>query len=246
MSTSTSFSDADVVDITGIDDRSQQSSSQPQVSGRQARVRLALVNDYELILEGLQALLAPFANRLEVVEIDIRAQPSEAVDIALFDPYGHANLGLDEVRVLAANPNVGAVAVYTWQVLTGQADQLLEAGADAVLAKSLSGEMLVEQLERVARGETVVSQDFRLNTVMTWPGADLRLTERESEVVTFLASGMSNRDIAGAMRLSENTVKTHLKSIFQKIGVSSRAQAVARIVTDPAFHRATRHPNGSS
>src|SRR5258706_340003 len=63
------------------------------------------------------------------------------------------------------------------------------------------------------------------------------LTERESEVVTFLASGMSNRDIADAMILSENTVKTHLKSIFQKIGVSSRAQAVARIVTDPAFQR---------
>jgi len=240
MSMSVSLSDVEVIDRTR--------SGQPEGRAKdgwanqppEARTRLALVNDYELILRGLQGLLAPFTSRVEVVEVDVRKQPVQPVDIALFDPYGHPHLGLDAVGELAQNPNVGAVVVYTWQLMRGQADKLLAAGAKAVLAKSISGEELVNDLQRVARGETVVSRDFRPNTSMTWPGSDMRLTERESEVVTFLASGMSNRDIADAMILSENTVKTHLKSIFQKIGVTSRAQAVARIVTDPAFQRVSR------
>jgi len=238
MSTSVSLSDADVTDPT----RLGESERADRWANKRVDppTRLALVNDYELILRGLQGLLAPFADRVEVVEVDVRNEPVQHVDIALFDPYGHTHLGLDTIGELAQNPHVGAVVVYTWQLMRGQADKILASGAKAVLAKSISAEELVKGLERVAEGETVVSQDFRLNTSMTWPGYDLHLTERESEVVTFLASGMSNRDIADAMILSENTVKTHLKSIFQKIGVSSRAQAVARIVTDPAFQRASR------
>lgn len=240
MSMSTSLSDSEVVDVTqsgGSTEEQGEGWASQQPSGR---MRLALVNDYELILRGLQTLLEPFTDRVEVVEVDLRREPAQSVDIALFDPYGQTHLGLEPVGALARNPNVGAVVVYTWQLMSGQADKILASGAKAVLAKSISAENLVDELERVARGETVVSRDFRLNTSMAWPGADLRLTERESEVVTFLASGMSNRDIADAMILSENTVKTHLKSIFQKIGVSSRAQAVARIVTDPAFQRISR------
>jgi len=240
MSMSTSLSDTVVVDVTRTGENGEEVEEGRAAEARTGRTRIALVNDYELILKGLQSLLEPFAERVEIVEMDVRRVPTQPVDIALFDPYGSSHLGLDEVGALARNANVGAVAVYTWQLMSGQTDKILAAGASAVLAKSLTAAELVDELVRVANGETVVSRDFRLNTPMSWPGADLRLTERESEVVTFLASGMSNRDIADAMILSENTVKTHLKSIFQKIGVSSRAQAVARIVTDPAFQRVSR------
>jgi len=238
MSMSASLSDAGVLEPTptdGAETREDWTAGRPS-----GRLRLALVNDYELILRGLQRLLEPFTDRVEVVEVDVSRQPAGPVDIALFDPYGHPHLGLETITALAGNPRVGAVVVYTWQLMRGQVDKILSCGASAVVAKSVSGEELVKDLEQLANGDTVVSHDFRLNTSMSWPGADLRLTERESEVVSFLASGMSNRDIADAMILSENTVKTHLKSIFQKIGVSSRAQAVARIVTDPAFQRASR------
>jgi len=244
MSMSTSLSETEVVDVTRSGGNVEEETTLRANQEKRGRIRVALVNDYELILHGLEALLAPFNDRLEVVELDVRRQPVQPVDIALFDPYGHTHLGLDQVGALANNPNVGAVVVYTWQLMTGQAEKIISYGARAVLAKSLSGSDLVDELEEVTRGKTIVSHDFRLNTSMTWPGADLRLTERESEVVTFLATGKSNRDIADAMILSENTVKTHLKSIFQKIGVSSRAQAVARIVTDPAFQRVARPSSG--
>jgi len=240
MSMRTGLSDTEVVDVTRSGETTEGATAFRTNEQQSGLLRLALVNDYELVLRGVEALLAPFSDRLQVVELDVRRQPVQPVDIALFDPYGHHHLGLDEVAALAATPNVGAVAVYTWQLMTGQADKIIEAGAKAVLAKSLSAEELVSSLERVTKGETIVSREYRLNTPVMWPGAEMRLTERESEVVTFLASGMSNRDIASALILSENTVKTHLKSIFQKIGVSSRAQAVARIVTDPAFQRVSR------
>jgi len=231
----TSYSESQRVDVTRPEAGGGQEPEARAREGEHAVLRLAVVNDYELVLRGVQALLAPFTGRVEIVEVDIRRQPTVDVEIAVFDPYGHHHLGLEDVAALSRSPHVGAVVVYTWQLMSGQADTIIAAGAKGVLAKSLGAEEFMSSLERVSRGETVVSRDFRLNTAMSWPGADLRLTERESEVVTFLASGMSNRDIADALILSENTVKTHLKSIFQKIGVSSRAQAVARIVTDPAF-----------
>ena len=84
-------------------------------------------------------------------------------------------------------------------------------------------------------------------------------TLRESEVALFLTQGMRNRDIANALWVSENTVKTHLKSIFQKTSVSSRAEAIVRISRDASFtakrneqrtaestrrSAKTSHPNG--
>jgi DNA-binding NarL/FixJ family response regulator len=73
----------------------------------------------------------------------------------------------------------------------------------------------------------------------SWPGHDLGLTARESEVAVFLANGCSNREIADALFISEHTVKTHLKAILRKTGVASRAAAAVRIAQDSGFRRRT-------
>ena len=86
----------------------------------------------------------------------------------------------------------------------------------------------------------MVSEVFHRPRGYTWPGHDLGLTARESEVAAFLAQGLSNRDMAEALSISEHTVKSHLKAIFQKTGVASRAQAVARISDDFRFRRISR------
>ena len=62
----------------------------------------------------------------------------------------------------------------------------------------------------------------------------------ESEVAAFLVQGLSNQEMADALCISEHTVKSHLKAIFQKTGVSSRTQAVAHLAGDPAFRRVDR------
>jgi DNA-binding NarL/FixJ family response regulator len=216
------------------------------------RTRVALVNDYEIVLRGLEAMLRPFRDRIEVVELDVEQNPDEVVDVALFDTYGHPRLGLDRVADLARSPHVRAVAVYTWSFAPERFDAARAAGARGVLAKSMSAEALVEALQQIGRQEEFVSARFGRSVRQPWPGPDLGLTLREGEVALFLAQGLRNRDIASALWVSENTVKTHLKSIFQKTAVRSRGEAIVRISRDASFspkrheHRGAAEPTKRS
>jgi DNA-binding NarL/FixJ family response regulator len=208
--------------------------SQSEVGAR-PRVRVALVNDYEIVLRGLESMLAPFHDVIDVVELDVDRNPDEWVDVALFDTYGHPRIGLDRIASLANDPHVGAVAVYTWSFTAERFDAARAAGARGVLAKSMPAEELVDAIQQIAHEHEFVSAHFGRNVRQPWPGHDLGLTLRESEVALFLAQGLRNRDIASALWVSENTVKTHLKSIFQKTAVSSRAEAIVRITHDTSF-----------
>lgn len=199
------------------------------------RTRVALVNDYEIVLRGLESMMQPYRDRIDVVELDVERNPDQLVDVALFDTYGHPRLGLDRVTSLARDPHVGAVAVYTWSFTPERFDAARAAGARGVLAKSMSAEALVDAIEQIARAEEFVSAHFGRSVRQPWPGHDWGLTLRESEVALFLAQGLRNRDIASALWVSENTVKTHLKSIFQKTSVTSRAEAIVRISRDTSF-----------
>jgi NarL family two-component system response regulator LiaR len=200
-------------------------------------LRVALVNDFELILRGLEALLGPFPDRVLVVELDVGGNPEHRVDIALFDTYGHARGGVDRVRSLAMDPGIGAVVAYTWSLAPERIDAILAAGARGGLSKSTPAEELLDALAAIDRGQTVVSPEIRRPRGCSWPGHDFGLTERESEVAAFLAAGLSNQEIADALFISVHTVKSHLKAIFQKTGVVSRTQAVARIGDDVDFRR---------
>jgi DNA-binding NarL/FixJ family response regulator len=204
------------------------------------RTRVALVNDYEIVLRGIESMLLPFRDRIEVVEIDVERNPDRPVDVALFDTYGHPRLGLDRIASLAQDPHVRAVAVYTWSFTPERFEAAKAAGARGVLAKSMPAEALVEAIEQLAREEEFVSAHFGRSVRQPWPGHDMGFTLRESEVALFLTQGLRNRDIASALWVSENTVKTHLKSIFQKTSVTSRAEAIVRISRDASFN-AKRH-----
>jgi DNA-binding NarL/FixJ family response regulator len=199
--------------------------------------RVAVVNDFDLVVRGLAGMLDQFRDRLRVVELDVKTRPHHCVDIALFDTYGHPHNGIDQVSALADDPRVGAVVVYTWAITAEKCEAAVAAGARGVIAKSEPAEALARALIAVDGGELVVSGSFRRPQGYSWPGHDMGLTARESEVAAFLSEGLSNRDMADALLISEHTVKSHLKAIFQKTGVGSRAQAVARIAADPRFRR---------
>src|ERR1700730_6631825 len=81
--------------------------------------RVAVVNDYEVIVAGVRGMLEPHRDRVNVVEIDVKQDPDHVVDIALFDTYGQPLLGLDRIRSLVADERVGAVAIYTWTLTSG-------------------------------------------------------------------------------------------------------------------------------
>ena len=203
-------------------------------------IHVALVNDAELVLRGLEAMLRPFSDRLTVTELDVRDNPGDNVEIALFDTHGHPWGGVDRVHSLARDARVGAVVVYTWQLPPGQLDVLLAAGARGVLSKSIPAVDLADSLLAIDAGETIVSPAFHSPGDPQRPGPDLGLTSRESDVAALLARGLSNREIAAALFISEHTVKTHLKAIFRKAGVASRARAIARIKIDVGSRRIRR------
>lgn len=206
-------------------------------------LRLVMVDDHEMVLEGLKALLARFPGRVRVVGQAVSADEAEPL-VAALDPdvvvsdvrlRGSAS-GLDLCRRLVeANPDrrVVLLSAYDDEQYLFQA---LRAGAAGYLLKSIDREELVRQLERAAKGETVVDPTMagraaasaaRLQAGEFWPGAHLSLTQRESEVLGFLVAGLSNRAIASKLVLAEETVKSHVRAIFRKLEVNDRAGAVA-------------------
>lgn len=209
--------------------------------GRSGPVTVAVVTEFDLIRKGVESMLRPFASRVTVVALE---DGPVTADVALVDSYGFANLGIDRLSALAASSTVGAAVLYAAHLEPEVVERVLGAGAAGVVAKAASAEQLVSALEGAAAGRTglVSLSRGRRRSTGPWPGSELGLSERESEIAVFLCAGLGNRGIAEAMLLSENTVKSHLKSVFHKINVSTRSQAVARLITTPSFRRVEAGP----
>lgn len=207
-------------------------------------ISLALVDDYELVLVGVAHLFKPFSDRIVVVEIDSNQQVTTEVDIALYDTFAQSEADANDIETLIANPLARRVVVYTWCFDPHVVRIALGKGADGYLSKALPATDMVDALERVHAGETVVSpppQPFRrANAAADWPGRSAGLTERESEIIALITQGHRNAEIAAMTYLSINSVKTYIRSAYRKLGVQSRTQAVLWGVENgfrPAFHR---------
>jgi DNA-binding NarL/FixJ family response regulator len=209
------------------------------------RVRVALVNDYEIIVRGLAHLLEAHADRIQIVDMVAGELPHRAADVALFDAYGRRGLGVEAIAQMVADPIVRHVAVFSAVVVPHLVDKALAAGASGYLPKSLSGDELTDALVRIANGERVVLGDGARRAGRAsqppWPGMSRGLTERESELLTLVARGLRNEEIAEALYVSTNTVKSHLKSAFRKLGARNRAEAAAAVAADATFG----HRNGA-
>src|SRR5689334_14105675 len=100
-------------------------------------LRVALVNDYEIILRGLAEMLAGFSDRLRIVELAAGHEPVEPVDIALFDTFGHAGLGLTRAADLVKAEGVGHVVVFSWDSSPQHIRQALDAGITGFVSKGV-------------------------------------------------------------------------------------------------------------
>lgn len=198
-------------------------------------IKIAVLNDYELVVAGIRRMLEPYASRVRVVETVVgSAEVDHEVDIALYDTFGRADVGIDRLASMVASPRIGHVVIYTTSMPAETTQQLLDLGVSGCLSKSLSAIDLVRSLERVHRGEvTIAMRSSGGPSDFTSP--DLKLSYRESEVLALLSQGLRNRAIAKALYVGEETVKSHLKSIYRKLGVSSRGEAIAVAFRDPSF-----------
>jgi DNA-binding NarL/FixJ family response regulator len=213
-------------------------------------VRIVLVDDHEMVIEGLRAMLAAFSDRVRVVGHAVGAERALAViddlkpDIVLCDVRMQGSSGLDLCNALRERDpqrKVVMLSVYDDEQYLFQA---MRVGASGYLLKSISSDELVRQLESVNGGQTAIDPGMAARAVDTaariqrdefWPGARQGLTQRESEILSYVVNGLSNRGIANKLVIGDETVKSHLRSIYRKLGVSDRTGAVATALREGIY-----------
>jgi DNA-binding NarL/FixJ family response regulator len=193
-----------------------------------APVRIAIVNDYELVVAGLAAALAPYADRVAVIALEAGTAVVDDVDVILYDTFGQAQGDAVELETLV-HGTAARVVVFSWNVQPELVARTIERGAAGYVSKGLTAEEIVEAIEAVHAGEVVTPPGVRpddLLPTLQWPGHDADLSAREAEVLALITQGYSNREIAALSYLSINSVKTYIRTAYRKIGVERRPQAV--------------------
>jgi DNA-binding NarL/FixJ family response regulator len=205
----------------------------------EAPIRVAAVNDYELIVAGVAALLGRFPDRFTVVDALIVGQPiDEPVDIALFDTFGRVRLANEALGWVCAHENVAKVAVFSLSLSPESIEDGRALGVDGFISKALDGEGIADAIEAIARDEFVVAGPPDADSsraVSDWPGRAEGLTQRESEVLVMMARGYTNAEIAAALYIGTETVKTHVRRVLTKLGLRNRAQAGTYVERSASF-----------
>ena len=198
---------------------------------RDAVVTTAVVNDYEVIVRGVAAMLDGH-DAIAVVELASDLPVSTPVDVALYDTFAMPSITESEIDEILASDHVGTVVLYTWRASPDLVTEARRRGLGGVIVKGEPVNRLADLVVRAKTGEFVTSHELTKGppkgepASRAWPGKEEGLTAREAEVVGLIAQGLSNQDIADRMFISINSVKTYVRSAYRTMGVSSRSQAV--------------------
>jgi DNA-binding NarL/FixJ family response regulator len=213
-------------------------------------LRILMVDDHEMVLHGIRAMLAHHQTSVAIVGTATTLDDAlvlvrrEQPDIVLSDVRLGKDSGLDLCRrIKQTDPSIHVVflTVYDDEQYLYQA---LRAEASGYILKRVDGAELVAKLQQVAEGEIVIDGSLagrvalsaaRLSAGEFWPGAHLGLTQRESEVLSLLVASHSNKGIAAKLVVSEDTVKTHIRSLYRKLEVSDRGGAIAVALREGLF-----------
>jgi DNA-binding NarL/FixJ family response regulator len=204
-------------------------------------VRVLIADDHGLFRDGLRSLLeargievvGEARNGREALDLALRLRP----DVVLMDLAMPELSGLEATRLLSAQAPATNVVVVTASEDDADLFEAIKSGAQGYIFKNLEADQFFPLLEGVTRGEPALSpglarkllREFGRPAVAagqeTGPAA---LTAREREVLELLVAGVtSNRELAGRLIVSENTVKYHLRNILDKLHLRNRAQVVA-------------------
>jgi two-component system nitrate/nitrite response regulator NarL len=217
----------------------RQDRARPEGGARRggARIRVLVADDHPLFRSAVADAIKRTPELELVGEAEEGREALELIreldpEVALLD---YRMPGLDASQILNAlsREESGArVLLLSAQLGREESYRAIEAGAAGLLDKDASGDEIREAITRVSRGETVISGALQaeLAGAVRLRGVERRmeLTGRELETLRCLAEGLSAPEIAKRLHLSTPTVKTHLKRLYEKLGVSDRAAAVAQ------------------
>jgi DNA-binding NarL/FixJ family response regulator len=202
-------------------------------------IRVALIDDDALIREGLRMIIDQ-ASDLEVIatagngEEAVRVAREQGPDVMLMDVRMPVLDGIDATRRITASEDAPRVIILTTFELDEYVFEALRAGASGFLLKRTEPAQLAGAIRVVASGEALLSPSVTRRLIEEFTrrpqvGPNDRLTdltEREREVLLLIARGLSNQELAERLFIADNTVKTHVKRIFTKLGARDRAQAI--------------------
>jgi two-component system NarL family response regulator len=193
------------------------------------RANVLVVDDHALLRTGVANIInqesdlhviAEASNGLEAVEAFVRYRP----DVTLLDLRMPVMEGVEAVRQIRERDPLAKVIVLTTYDTDDDISRALKAGAKAYVLKDISADGLIECIHEVLAGKTYLapSAAAKLAEGVT----RVQLTPRELATLRLMADGKSNKEIANELDISERTVKTHLGHLFEKLGVTSRTEAV--------------------
>jgi DNA-binding NarL/FixJ family response regulator len=203
------------------------------------KIKVMVVDDHPLMRVGVASIVNA---RSDMTVVAQAGSGEEAValfskhrpDVTLMDLRLPGMSGVDSSRsIRAAHPRARCVVLTTYE---GDADihRALEAGAQGYVIKGMPYQTLVEALQRVHQGGRFLPPPIARALASRMP--DSELSAREQEVLSLLASGKSNKEIASALHITEATVKCHVSAILLRLNVGDRTEAVVT-----ALHRGLVH-----
>jgi DNA-binding NarL/FixJ family response regulator len=211
-------------------------------------VRVLIVDDHALFRRGLiQVLLGE--DGIEVVgegedgEDAIRKAEDLAPDVVLMDVRMPRVSGIEATRILAETLPTTKILMLTVSDEEDDLYEAIKAGATGYLLKEISIEEVADAVRAVMQGQTLISPSMASKLIVEFNNLARRaeekqqvpaprLTDRELEVLKLVAQGLTNKDIADSLYISENTVKNHVRNILEKLHLHSRMEAVVYAVRE--------------
>lgn len=196
------------------------------------KTTILVIDDHPLIRRGITQLLeldetfevlAEASNGTEGLALAKKLSP----DMIILDLNMKGMSGLDVLKVLRLDDIDAKIAVLTVSDSRSDIFALIEAGADGYLLKDTEPDTLLAQLKRIAEGQVVLSDAVKQRLLEQHASNDplQLLTDREMDVLKLIATGLSNKQIATQLFISEETVKVHIRNLLRKLNVHSRVAA---------------------
>lgn len=203
-----------------------------------AKIRILLVDDHIVMRMGLATAASGEADMKVVAEAGdgleaIQAYRVHRPDVVVLDLRMPKKNGIETIQLLREEFGPVRVLVFSNYAGGDEVFQAFKAGASGFVAKEMALERLLEAIRRVHAGDQYLPPEI----AMRMNGRVIsQLSNRELEVLAFVAKGLSNKEIGAALDVAEGTIKVHLKNILAKLNVSDRTQAILVAVKRGIIH----------